>query len=108
MVRGRFSEQRVARILAVLHLVTEHLEHGGQQIGVVREPFYLLAVLEPPGGVDQKRYLEPLLVDGVVVPQGPLLAKAFPVIAVDNEDRTLAEPKLFGLRDKVLEEDVLE
>jgi hypothetical protein len=91
-VLGQLMEQRIARVLAVLYLITQHLQHGGQNVGVVRKTLDPLAVLEPPRGVNDERYLQSLLPDGVAVHEAAVLAEAFSMVAEEDEDRLVIEP----------------
>src|SRR3712207_7845211 len=41
-----------------LHLVAQHLQHGRQDVGMVRQPLYPLAVLEPSRGRSEEHTSE--------------------------------------------------
>jgi hypothetical protein len=58
--------------------------------------------------VDQERYAQPLLVDGVVVLlEVVVLAEALAVVAEDHEDRVLVQTQLLVLVEEVLQKVVL-
>jgi hypothetical protein len=61
------------------------------------ETLYPLATLEPPRSMDEERDMEALLVDGVAVQEAAVLAEAFAMVAVDDEDRLLVDPELLIL-----------
>src|SRR5918998_3030701 len=103
-VPGQRMEERVAWVAPILHVVADHLQHGGDYIGLVREPFYSFAALEAAWRVDQEGYPQALLVDGVAVEIAAVLAEALPVVAVDDEDRLLVQAHLLVLVYEVLEE----
>src|SRR5215207_2043896 len=100
-------KERIAWVTSVLHLVTQHLQHGGQDVGVIRQPLNPLAIWEPSWGVDDQRHFEPLLIDGVVVLVASVLAEAFSMIAEDDEDGVIVQPQFLVLIDEVLHEEVL-
>src|SRR3954468_20577141 len=101
-------EERIARVLTILHPVAQHLQHGRHDVGLVRKPLDPLAVIEPTRGVYEKRDMKALFVDGVSVHPTSVLSEALPMVAKDDEDRIVVEPQFLVLVEEVLEEDVLE
>src|SRR5215203_6069558 len=63
-------------------------------------------MLETPGGVDDERDLEALLVGVVFVHVAAVLAEAITMVAEYDEDRILVEPQLLVLLDEVLQKEV--
>src|SRR5918911_5670254 len=100
-------EQRIARVFPILHLIAQHLQHGWQDVAMVRQPLDLLTAFEPTGGVDQEGHLEALLPDDIVMLVTAMLSEALAVISVHDEDGIFIEPKLLVLIDEVLDEEVL-
>src|SRR5215207_4836475 len=100
-------QQRIARVFLVLHFVAQHLQYGGQDVDLARQPLYSRAVLEPLGVVDDQRHFEALLIDSIAVQETTVLAEALPMVPEDDEDRVVVEPKLLVLIEEVLQEDIL-
>ena len=76
-------------------------EHQAALYRALHDPLDPLAVLEPPGGVDDERDPEALFVGVVFVDVAAVLAEALPMVAEDYEDRVLVEPQLLVLLDEV-------
>src|SRR5919199_4257397 len=100
-------EQRIAWVFPILHLIAQHLQHGWQDVAMVRQPLDLLTAFEPAGGVDQEGHLEALLPDDIVMLVTAMLSKALAVVSIQDEDSIVVEPQPLVLIDEVLHEEVL-
>src|SRR5215212_1405896 len=100
-------EQRASRVLAVEHLVAEHIHYGRGDIQVVCRSLDALAAVEALGVVDDQWYSQALLPDRAVVMVDAVLAEGLPVVAVDHEDGVLVEPKALVELDDVLYPEVV-
>src|ERR671932_2385363 len=100
-------EQRIAWVFPILHLIAQHLQHGWQDVAMVRQPLDLLTAFEPAGGVDQEGHLEALLPDDIVMLVTAVLSEALAMVSIQDEDGIVVEPKLLVLIEEVLDEEVL-
>src|ERR671933_1505806 len=100
-------EQRIAWVFPILHLIAQHLQHGWQDVAMVRQPLDLFTAFEPARGVDQEGHLEALLPDDIVMLVTAMLSEALAMVSIQDEDSIVVEPKLLVLIKEVLHEKVL-
>src|SRR5215208_2278258 len=103
----RQVQQRTSRVLAVYHLVAEHVHYGRGDVQVVRRALDSLAAFEALGVVDDQGYPQTLLPDRAVVMVDAVLAEGLPVVAIDYEDGVLVETQTLVLLDYVLYPEVV-
>src|SRR5215218_8599660 len=101
------GEQRASRVLAVYHLVAEHVPYGRGDVQVVRRALDSLAAFEALGVVDDQGHPQTLLPDRAVVMVDAVLAEGLPVVAIDYEDGVLVETQTLVLLDYVLDPEVV-
>src|SRR5918994_1571854 len=105
-ILGRREHGR-SGIDAAADLVPEQIRHRRQDVELVHRRLDPLIAFPPPGLVDDERYTQPLVVDGVVVLLEAVLVEAFPVVPEDYKGRLLVETQIPVLVEEVAQEVVL-
>src|SRR5215207_1151494 len=104
-VRGH-GEHGTARVLGVLYLVPQQVSDGRQYVELADRFPDPAALRETLRVDDEQGYPQSLLVDGIVVLVEAVLAEAFAVVAVDDEDGVVVKAEPLVLVEEVLEEEV--
>src|SRR5215216_2323565 len=92
---------------AALDTVAQQLRHRRQDVELVDRRLDPLAVLPPPGLVDDERYMKSLVVDGVVVLLETVLVEPLPVVAENDKGSLVVEPEIPVLIEEVPQEEIL-
>src|ERR687894_1738948 len=96
-------QQRISWVYPILYFITQHLHHRREDVNSVGQPCGPLSVFKPARSMDDQRYPYTLLVGGIPMHEATMLAEALTVIAEDDEDGVLVEPKPLVLIEEVLQ-----
>ena len=82
--------------------VPQKVRHRRQDVELVYRRLDRRTLFPPPGLVDDERYVQAFLVDGVIVLLEAVLVEPLPVVPEDDKGCLLVEPEFLVLVEEVL------